>query len=161
MLRHLCQEARSICRTVWEPGTEKLKLYGQWWFQVVWIFSCQTTRQCTQDSCDIRFPEGVELLTVKAVHSAVKAPDGPRNPTHKIRLVFVPEGSSAALEQDPLPLEQGDSCADQLSPLLLWLSQHRPFFSVASSFIFSSLARTALVLLWQHQGKQLRRAAPC
>lgn len=98
---------------------------------------------------------------MKAVHSAVKAPDGPRNPTHKINLVFVPEGSSAALEQDPLPLEQGDSCADQLSPLLLWLSQHRPSFSVASSFIFSSLARTALVLLWQHQGKQLRRAAPC
>lgn len=46
---------------------------------------------------------------MKAVHSAVKAPDGTRSPTHKIKLVFVPEGSSAVLEQDPLPLEQGAS----------------------------------------------------
>ena len=91
----------------------------------------------------------------------VEAPDGTRSPTHKIKLSFVPEGSSAALEQDPLPLEQGTSLADQLSPLLLSLPQHRLFFSIASFFTFSSLARIAMVLPWQHQGKQLRRMAPC
>ena len=98
---------------------------------------------------------------MKAAHSAVKAPDGTHSPTHKIKLAFVPEGSSAALEQAPLPLEQGTSLADQLSPLLLLLSQHRLFFSVASFFIFSSLTHIAMVLPWQHQGKQLRRVAPC